>query len=153
MGSSAPVQTRPSRSRTPASFAGTPSIRDRSTRDAVPVIASRLRAAAPGWFATADVVVVGSGIAGLTAALHARAAGRVLLVTKALLDAGSTRWAQGGIAAAIGPDDTPEEHLRDTLEAGAGLCDVDAVRVLVTEGPPAMRSLIAFGAQFDTEPG
>ena len=115
-------------------------------------LVGRLAAPSPGWTTTADVVVVGSGVAGLTAALHARAAGRVLLVTKALLEAGSTRWAQGGIAAALAPDDSPEQHLQDTLTAGAGICDVDAVRVLVTEGPPEVRSLIAFGASFDTEP-
>src|SRR3954452_17970064 len=141
--SSAPATTPPNRCRTQASCAGTASIREAAIRDAVPVIAGRLRAAAPGWFATADVVVVGSGIAGLTAALHARVAGRVLLVTKALLDAGSTRWAQGGIAAAFAPDDSPEQHLQDTLTAGAGICDEEAVRVLVTEGPPEVRTLIA----------
>src|SRR5919201_510301 len=116
-------------------------------------IPRRLVAPEPGWTTTADVVVVGSGVAGLTAALHARSAGKVLLVTKALLEAGSTRWAQGGIAAAFGPDDSPEQHLQDTLVAGAGICDEDAVRVLVTEGPPEVRSLIAFGAAFDTDPG
>lgn len=115
-------------------------------------LVGRLAAPTPGWTTTADVVVVGSGVAGLTAALHARGAGRVLLVTKALLEAGSTRWAQGGIAAALAPDDSPEQHLQDTLTAGAGVCDVDAVRVLVTEGPPEVRSLIAFGATFDTDP-
>jgi L-aspartate oxidase len=118
----------------------------------VTAIVSRLAAPSPGWTTTADVVVVGSGVAGLTAALHARGAGRVMLVTKALLEAGSTRWAQGGIAAAFAPDDSPEQHLQDTLVAGAGLCDPDAVRVLVTEGPPQVRALIAFGATFDTDP-
>jgi L-aspartate oxidase len=115
-------------------------------------LAQRLIAPPPGWVARADVVVVGSGIAGLTAALAARQAGSVLLVTKALLDAGSTKWAQGGIAAALGPGDTPEQHLRDTLVAGAGLCDEEAVRVLVTEGPQAVRHLIALGAAFDRDP-
>ena len=112
----------------------------------------RLLAPEPGWTTYADVVVVGSGVAGLTAALEARAAGRVLLVTKALLDAGSTRWAQGGIAAALGPGDTPEQHLHDTLTAGVGLCDEAAVRVLVTEGPQAVRDLVARGAEFDRAP-
>jgi L-aspartate oxidase len=116
-----------------------------------PVIPRRLAAPAPGWAATADVVVVGSGIAGLTAALRCAAAGaRVLIVTKALLDDGSTRWAQGGIAAALGEGDTPEQHLADTLVAGAGLCDEQAVRLLVTEGPGAVRRLIDTGAAFDT---
>ena len=111
----------------------------------------RLTASAPGWTATTDVVVVGSGVAGLTAALRVRADGnRVMVVTKAMLDDGSTRWAQGGIAAALGEGDTPEQHLDDTLVAGAGLCDEEAVRVLVTEGPDAVRRLIATGAAFDT---
>lgn len=112
----------------------------------------RLLAPLPGWTIAADVVVVGSGIAGLTAALHATRAGRVLLVTKVLVDAGSTRWAQGGVAAALGADDTPEDHLQDTLDAGVGLCDVDAVRVLCTEGPGRLRELIALGAAFDRAP-
>ena len=111
-----------------------------------------LRASVPGWVRTADVVVVGSGVAGLTAALHARRTGaRVLLVTKALVDAGSTRWAQGGIAAALDPLDSPDEHLRDTLVAGAGLCDEEAVRVLVTEGPGRVRELADLGAAFDVD--
>ncbi|QNN51221.1 L-aspartate oxidase [Nocardioides mesophilus] len=110
---------------------------------------SRLAAPRPGWTTYADVVVIGSGIAGLTAALQARAAGSVMVVTKDLLSAGSTQWAQGGIAAALGPGDTPEQHLHDTLVAGAGLCDEDAVRVLVTEGPEAVHALIALGTQFD----
>ena len=118
--------------------------------------ASRLLAPAPGWTTTADVVVVGSGVAGLTAALHAADAvgdrGSVLLVTKVLVDDGSTRWAQGGVAAALAPEDTPEQHLRDTLVAGVGLCDVDAVRVLCTEGPARLRELVARGAAFDRDP-
>ncbi len=112
---------------------------------------SRLAAPRPGWTTYADVVVIGSGIAGLTAALQARAVGSVMVVTKDLLSAGSTRWAQGGIAAALGPGDTPEQHLHDTLVAGAGLCDEDAVRALVTEGPDAVRALIALGTQFDQD--
>ena len=111
-----------------------------------------LPAPSPGWTAEADAVVVGSGVAGLTAALHARRTGRrVLLVTKGRVEEGSTVWAQGGIAAALADDDTPDEHLHDTLVAGAGLCDVDAVRVLVTEGPAAVRSLIGLGAHFDVD--
>ncbi len=118
----------------------------------------RLRAPAPGWTTRSDVVVIGSGIAGLTAALRIRAelepaGGTVLLVTKDVLGSGSTQWAQGGIAAALGPGDTPEQHERDTLVAGAGACDRDAVRVLVTEGPEAVRELIALGTQFDHTPG
>ncbi|CAL9561317.1 L-aspartate oxidase [Streptomyces olindensis] len=110
----------------------------------------RLHAPAPGWSIAADVVVVGSGVAGLTAALRCEAAGlHTVVVTKARLDDGSTRWAQGGIAAALGEGDTPEQHLDDTLVAGAGLCDEEAVRLLVTEGPDAVRRLIETGAQFD----
>ncbi|WP_435132755.1 L-aspartate oxidase [Actinacidiphila sp. bgisy144] len=112
----------------------------------------RLSAPAPGWSLGADVVVVGSGVAGLTVALRCAAAGaKVVVVTKAHLDDGSTRWAQGGIAAALGEGDTPAQHLDDTLVAGAGLCDEDAVRLLVTEGPDAVRRLISTGARFDTD--
>ncbi|WJD98723.1 L-aspartate oxidase [Streptomyces antimycoticus] len=116
--------------------------------------ATALRAPAPGWATEADVVVVGSGVAGLTVALRCAAAGaKVTVVTKARLDDGSTRWAQGGIAAALGEGDTPEQHLDDTLVAGAGLCDERAVRTLVTEGPDAVRRLIATGARFDADDG
>ena len=112
----------------------------------------KLLAPAPGWSAQADVIVVGSGIAGLTTALQVRTFGlSVLLVTKAKVDEGSTKWAQGGIAAALGEDDSPLAHEKDTLVAGAGLCDSEAVRVLVTEGPDAVRTLIARGAKFDLE--
>ncbi|WP_188189228.1 L-aspartate oxidase [Nonomuraea sp. SYSU D8015] len=117
-----------------------------------PAIPLRLTAPAPGWTAEADVVVVGSGIAGLTVALrHAELdpAAKVLVVTKDVLSSGSTRWAQGGIAAVLDPRDTPEEHLKDTLLAGVGLCDARAVRTLVTEGPGALRRLMARGARFD----
>lgn len=120
-----------------------------------PGLPGRLRAPAPGWTTRADVVVVGSGIAGLTAALRVHAADpslRLLVVTKDVLAAGSTQWAQGGIAAALGPGDTPAQHERDTLVAGAGACDVEAVRALVTEGPDAVRELIALGTQFDHHP-
>lgn len=113
-------------------------------------VPGRLTAPEPGWTTTADVVVVGSGIAGLTAALRLRGqVEKVLVVTKDVLAAGSTQWAQGGIAAALGPGDSPEEHEEDTLVAGAGACDRDAVRVLVTEGPDAVRELIALGTNFD----
>jgi L-aspartate oxidase len=110
----------------------------------------RLTSGEPGWTTDVDVVVVGSGVAGLTAALRLRGeVGKVLVVTKDVLSAGSTRWAQGGIAAALGPGDTPEQHERDTLVAGAGACDAEAVRILVNEGPGAVRELIALGANFD----
>jgi L-aspartate oxidase len=111
----------------------------------------RLPAPDAGWDVETDVVVVGSGIAGLTTALHIsrQSALRVLLVTKDVLAAGSTRWAQGGIAAALGAGDSPEEHFRDTVVAGAGVCDESAVRVLVREGPAAVRELVQIGARFD----
>lgn len=97
--------------------------------------------------------VVGSGIAGLTTALHLRDAGlHVTVVTKVTIDDGSTRWAQGGIAAALDPADSPEQHAQDTVEAGVGLCDPGAVRVLVSEGPERVRELIRFGAEFDRHP-
>jgi L-aspartate oxidase len=109
----------------------------------------RLRAPAPGWTSYADVMVIGSGIAGLTVALRSAASGTVLVVTKDVLAAGSTRWAQGGIAAALGPGDTPGAHRIDTLTAGVGLCDEGAVDALVTEGPESVLELIGLGARFD----
>jgi L-aspartate oxidase len=113
-------------------------------------VPGRLTAPEPGWTTRADVVIVGSGIAGLTAALRLREhVDKVLVVTKDVLSAGSTQWAQGGIAAAIGPGDTPEQHEVDTLVAGAGACDPAAVRALVTEGPDAVRELIELGTEFD----
>ena len=115
-----------------------------------PAVPQRLSAPEAGWTDTVDVVVIGSGIAGLTAALKARELGSVLVVTKDVVASGSTQWAQGGIAAALDPEDSPEEHLEDTLVAGAGLSDPEAVRVLVTEGPEAVHDLIELGARFDT---
>lgn len=123
------------------------------TRPAHPVLARHLAAAPVGWTASADVVVVGSGVAGLTAALRLRATvPRVLLVTKSVLASGSTVWAQGGIAAALDPGDSPAAHRDDTLVAGVGVCDPDAVEVLVNEGPARVRELVAQGAHFDTGP-
>ena len=97
----------------------------------------------------ADVIVVGGGVAGLSAAL--RAEGRkVVLVTKSEYgEGGSSPYAQGGIAVAVGPDDTPEIHSGDTIEAGAGLCDERVVRAITAEGPRRFRELQAIGAEFD----
>ena len=95
------------------------------------------------------VVVVGTGIAGLIAAHRASARHDVVLVTKAELAESNTKYAQGGIAAALFPDDSAASHIEDTLRAGAGLCDVPAVEVLCTEGPQRVRDLIALGVEFD----
>lgn len=108
-----------------------------------------------GWEACADLVVVGSGVAGLTAALDATAAGlRVVVVTKDDVDAGSTRWAQGGIAVVLGdvPGDDTDRHIADTLTAGAGLNDAAAVAAIVEGGPAAFAQLRARGAVFDPSP-
>jgi L-aspartate oxidase len=101
-----------------------------------------------------DLLVLGSGVAGLSAAVRAadEMALRVGVLTKAELSQAATRWAQGGVAAVLGGDpDSTDLHLADTLSAGAGLCDVDAVRVLVDEGPGRVHELIAMGAAFDRD--
>lgn len=95
------------------------------------------------------VVVVGTGIAGLITAYRASAHHEVVLVTKAELAESNTKYAQGGIAAALFPDDSAASHIEDTLRAGAGLCDPAAVEVLCTEGPVRVRELIALGVEFD----
>ncbi len=99
--------------------------------------------------ASTDFVIVGGGIAGLRAASALAAAGRVVILTKADASESNTGYAQGGIAAAMGPGDSIELHVADTLAAGAGLCDEAAVRVLVAEGPRLVRELIEWGASFD----
>ncbi|NYD73963.1 L-aspartate oxidase [Leifsonia soli] len=99
-----------------------------------------------------SVVVVGSGIAGLTAALRAHTLGHdVTVVTKASVASGSTPYAQGGIAAALFPDDSVDAHIADTLRAGAGLAVREAVEALCTDGPDRVRELIARGAAFDRD--
>ncbi len=99
------------------------------------------------------VVVVGSGIAGLIAALETSRKHRVTLVTKAQLAESNTRYAQGGIAAALFHDDSVEEHVADTLRAGAGLCDLGAVEVLCSEGPQRVMDLVELGVLFDQREG
>src|SRR5438034_1993469 len=103
-----------------------------------------------------DLLVLGSGVAGLSAAVRAADTHglRVGVLTKGELDQATTRWAQGGVAAVLGAEDadTTDLHLADTLAAGAGLCDPDAVRVLVDEGPARVNELIALGAMFDRDP-
>ncbi|MEO7443010.1 MAG: FAD-binding protein, partial [Acidimicrobiales bacterium] len=102
-----------------------------------------------------DLLVLGSGVAGLSAAVRAASDGeglRVGVLTKGELSQSATRWAQGGVAAVLGGDeDSTDLHLADTLAAGAGLCDVDAVRVLVDEGPGRVNELVALGAVFDRD--
>src|SRR6187551_1046755 len=98
-------------------------------------------------------LVVGSGIAGLHTAWRASQHGEVLLLTKRSLFDSATAYAQGGIAAALGAGDSPALHRRDTLAAGAALCDAEAVEVLVKEGPARVRELQTAGAHFDLEPG
>jgi L-aspartate oxidase len=101
-----------------------------------------------------DVLIVGTGIAGLYTALKAKPVGSVIVLTKRKLEESNTEYAQGGIAAAIGTADSPRLHFLDTLEAGAGLCDEESVQVLVEEGPDCVRELISIGTQFDmTEQG
>src|SRR6478609_1824847 len=101
-----------------------------------------------------DLLVLGSGVAGLSAAVRAAAEPgmQVGVLTKGELSQAATRWAQGGVAAVLGGDeDSTDLHLADTLSAGAGLCDPDAVRVLVDEGPGRVQDLIALGAVFDLD--
>jgi L-aspartate oxidase len=109
-----------------------------------------------GWEAGADLVVVGSGVAGLTAALDAAELGlRVVVVTKDAPDAGSTRWAQGGIAVVLGdvPGDSVAAHVADTVTAGAGLCDDAAVAAILAGGRAAVSRLRARGAILDLAAG
>jgi L-aspartate oxidase len=100
----------------------------------------------------ADYLIIGSGIAGLRAAVALAPFGRVVILTKSDPGAGSTGYAQGGIAAAVGEDDSPARHLADTIAAGDGLSDQEAARVLVEEGPHYVQELIDWGARFDREP-
>jgi L-aspartate oxidase len=96
------------------------------------------------------VIVVGSGISGLFVALEARHLGPVLVLTKGSIEDCNTRWAQGGIAAAVGPLDSPERHLEDTIAAGAGLVDELAARVLCMEAPARIADLVEYGVSFDS---
>src|SRR5262245_35467022 len=98
-----------------------------------------------------DFLVIGSGIAGLRAAISLADAGRVIVLTKADPRESNTGYAQGGIAAAIGSDDSPDLHARDTRVAGDGLCLPEAVDVLVREGPRYVRELMEWGATFDAD--
>ena len=99
---------------------------------------------------TYDYIVIGSGIAGLYAAHYARQYGSVLILTKGRLSQSNTRYAQGGVAAAVAAEDSPALHWHDTIVAGAGLCDPRAVMILVSEGPACVRELMTLGVHFDT---
>src|SRR5437899_3947049 len=103
---------------------------------------------------TYDVAIIGGGIAGLSLALRLPEHLRVALFTKGQLGESNTRYAQGGLSVALGADDSPELHFQDTLAAGAGLCSIEAVRILVEQGPSAAKWLIEMGVQFDhLQPG
>jgi L-aspartate oxidase len=98
-----------------------------------------------------DFIVIGSGIAGLRAAIALAPVGRVLILTKAEPTESNTGYAQGGIAVALGDDDSPALHAADTVKAGDALCDEDAVRVLVEQGPPYVTELVEWGTRFDRD--
>jgi len=100
---------------------------------------------------TTDFLVIGSGVAGFRAALSLAEVGHVVVLTKAHPRESNTGYAQGGIAAAFGPDDSPDLHARDTIAAGDGLCDPAAVRALVTDGPRYVAELLEWGAAFDRD--
>ena len=100
-----------------------------------------------------DYIIVGSGIAGLYTALLAKEQGRVLVITKGSIDDCNTKYAQGGIAAAISKNDSPQLHFQDTVAAGGGLCDEEAVRILVNEAPDRITGLVNLGVPFDTVNG
>src|SRR5450432_2296289 len=96
-----------------------------------------------------DFLVVGAGVAGLRAAIELASAGRVVVLAKREVTDSNTQWAQGGIAAALSDEDEVSLHLQDTLVAGDGLCNPQAVKVLVEEGPERIDELVAWGTQFD----
>ncbi len=100
-----------------------------------------------------DFIVIGSGVAGLFTALHLADRGRVAVITKDALVESNTEYAQGGVAVALGEDDSPQDHAKDTVEAGAGLCNPEAVEVLTSEGPTAVEELMRLGMRFDREGG
>src|SRR4051812_25666155 len=100
-----------------------------------------------------DLLVIGGGIAGLRAALAAPPGLRVLVVTKDRVQLSNSAWAQGGIAAVRSPEDRFEDHVEDTLAAGAGLCDRAVTEFVVREAPKQIDDLIAYGAKFDADTG
>jgi L-aspartate oxidase len=96
-----------------------------------------------------DFLVIGGGVSGLFAALQAARRGPVTLITKSALTVSNSAWAQGGVAAAVAPDDLPRLHLEDTLRAGRGLCNEEAVKILTCEGPDRIREVEALGVEFE----
>ena len=100
-----------------------------------------------------DYLVIGAGVAGLRAAISLAASGKVLVLAKDTLHESASEYAQGGIAAALSDDDEVTLHEQDTLLAGDGLCDTDAVHTLVAEGPHVIEELLEWGAEFDREGG
>ncbi|MBL9141293.1 MAG: FAD-dependent oxidoreductase, partial [Phycisphaerae bacterium] len=96
-----------------------------------------------------DVLVIGTGVAGLRTAIAAASHGDVIVLAKEAIDLSNTSWAQGGIASVLNAKDTLESHMRDTLDAGAGLCEPDAVRTLVQAGPAEVRTLREWGMRLD----
>jgi L-aspartate oxidase len=100
-----------------------------------------------------DTIIIGSGLAGLTAAFHASKTGTVAIITKSQLDISNSYYAQGGIAAVIAPEDSFESHIHDTIIAGRELCDFDSVEILVREGQTCVQELISLGMEFDQEIG
>lgn len=117
----------------------------RERRHLIPYRSSRL----PSIFT--DVLVIGSGVAGLRGAIEAAQGGEVIVLAKETLELSNTAWAQGGIAAVIDADDSLESHNRDTLEAGAGLCEPSAVHTLVAEGPQEVATLLEWGMRLDRD--
>jgi len=100
-----------------------------------------------------DTIIIGSGLAGLTAAFHASKNGTVAIITKSQLDISNSYYAQGGIAAVTAPEDSFESHIQDTIIAGRELCDYDSVEIMVREGQKCVRELIGLGMEFDREEG
>ena len=102
---------------------------------------------------SADTLIIGSGVAGLSTAIHAAKRGSVLIITKERINENSTEYAQGGIAARLSPEDSFIRHINDTLNTGQGLCDEEVVSGIIREGPDRVRELINWGANFDKENG
>jgi L-aspartate oxidase len=100
-----------------------------------------------------DILIIGAGIAGLRAALQVPASMRVLVVTKDNIQQSNSAYAQGGIAGVMSPEDRFENHIEDTLTAGAGLCDRPVVEMVVREAPAQINDLVAWGTHFDEENG